>query len=457
MQRLAFEYSELKFHFRQHVIELELWQKREKLIKEIDPELQPTNQNEKKGIYETKSFPLYPLMKEIRQCRELLIDKIDGDDDRTEQASDSPSLDKTLSVQDMIKGSGRTDDHWFDLIKFLEEDHELASALQPIKGKENNIMVACNKASHHHDSAEAGAVFAESKDQNMIAWVTLRLLQSWYKAAWEATFRNQKLSASKSMDPTSSTAYLPTLELDEVDSDEDFEPEGKQLEDELDALWQDVEEENEQQHRSAMLASSTVNTIQTVSETNDFPSMATMDWLKKIDDPTPLMSLVANELQSSLFRTSHSAPSGDDVGPPVVMRSSLHYKSPTKSEIEDVVESKLDLKEFFDTTDLNTKKVLGTNTGHIRSATLSPQLSELRDNDPFRNKKRGNMMKTMRAHLQNIQSQTQNSFVEVPIGKSVSAGAIRVGQHLARTIDVNRNNSTGQLRKQAALGHSSHL
>jgi hypothetical protein len=429
-------------------VKLQQWQEREKLLNDIEPELHPTNQQERQGIYQAKSFPLFPLLQEIRRLRDLLSRGDDNQDEKSEHKSESSSVGKTPSVYELLKsGTQSTEDDWFDIKNFVTEDPDLKMALETIGSKENNILVSCNKATHHHDLSETGNVLEETKDQNMIAWVTLRILHAWFKVAWQAADQLQKLSWSRSFDPTSSS-QLPSLHIDGSDSDGDLEEHDKQVEEELDALWQEIEEGNNGQ---AVTQSMSIGTIPIGSISVNAPSESVGSWLKKSENRIPLMSLVANELQSSLLRSSQLLPSViiDDIGPPVMMCSSSSCKfgdDPAKSDVVSYIPHAQSRSQDA--------------VEQLRATTPSSQLSNLINNDPLINKKRGKTMKTMKAHLENSAQYPHHE--QTPLGtfqrgNSISTNAIGVGNHSAQTMEIKRSHSTGFIMKHDRLKFSSHL
>ncbi len=457
LKRLAFEYSELKYSFRQSIIELEKWKERESLLANVEPELCPTNQQERNGIFEAQSFPLVPLLQEIRKYREQLkcSDTLSGQGH--DGAKLSNELNSAISHSDsQSRGSLGAEDQ-FEFSKVIAEDEDLMLALEVIKGRENNISVACNKALHHHDSARGGgAIFDEPKDQNMIAWVTLRILSCWYQASCNAWNRAHNLSTVKSISPN--TITFESTEEEDHDEMEKSDHEGSKmelsLEDALDAIWEQLETEV-----SPIRPNSTAGNAEPSIHTTNFSSNV---WLKTTESPVPLMALVANEMQASLV--SHGVPvPTNDIGPPVVMRSSIHSKSPSKNTTEGQV-SGITLQEFFEHDLLQKDKSSGVMFGQVRSSTMSPQLSDLLSNDPLMKKKRSKVMTTMKAHLEKYtarehqDTEKKNEF-EVNnstnrTNKSLSTSALRKG---GKTLNINQSISEKQLNNKAPLSHSSYL
>jgi hypothetical protein len=181
LNRLSFEFSELKFEYRTLSIDLDRWKKRFKMLSDVLPDLRPTNDLERQGLFETQEFPLFPLLKDVRTMREKL--GLDSSlalwQGMQTIAEDDESSNFSRSTQ---KGSDEL--HWLNLKKYMDNDDDLAVALESIKGQENNIVVACCKAeirhkddcamvtsaaSHAHEAAE------EPRDQNMTAWAALKV------------------------------------------------------------------------------------------------------------------------------------------------------------------------------------------------------------------------------------------------------------------------------------------
>lgn len=443
LTRLAFEYSELKYSFRQSVIELEKWKERESLLANVEPDLCPTNQQERNGIFEARSFPLFPLLQEIRKYREQLkcCDTLSG------QGYGGAKLSNELYLA--------TEDQ-FEFPEIIGEDEDLMVALEVIKGKENNISVACNKALHHHDSARGGGViFDEPKDQNMIAWVTLRILSCWYKASCNAMNRVHNLSTIKST--SSKMISFESAQEEDHDEMEISDHEGNKmelsLEDALDAIWEQIEMEATPIRPN----SAAENSTSSIHGAN-FSSNV---WLKTTESPVPLMTLVANEMQVSLV--SHGVPvPSNDIGPPVVMRSSIECKSPSKNTTEGQI-SGITLQEFFENELLQKDKSSGGMFGQVRSSTMSPHLSDLRANDPLIKNKRSKFMTTMKAHLENNNAREYQDMEKNGFGvnnsanrtkKSFSTSALRKG---GKTLNINQSISEKSLNNKAPLSHSSYM
>jgi hypothetical protein len=484
-------YVSLKEQLRDARSELQKWHHRHLAIQEILYEdLRATNDQERQGKYSEDDLPLYPLLKQIERFRKELNlpmsfeDETSAPDFAEHIPHDESHVEESKSKQNDIAMA-----KWLNIKELMKEDEALQELLAPLQGtKESTIIVACHNAIHrsddylkvHHHSHHEGhegdpdAHSEESRVQNIMAWVALRVLHLWYetKLQQNRTYRNEDAD------------QLHFSEEEDLDF-EDRIAHGELTEDELEALRNQVD-----------AAAPYLHPEPSTSTTTQFSDPLANSWFKKAKENLSIMHIVAQETKRRLLPgnnhsnhsggnlpemgssstldgsrstlTDRSLPgSGMEIGPPVITRSALYYKDPEESQSSQATpRSKSGIAvESFALLD----KTAGKSMKKSQPVTTElTQLSQLKDIDPFGKSKKPKKMITMKAHLTQLHAKTSDAMDStassgeyhmlaghhqtMPV--SASTSALPSAHKINKRLQPQTHQSTGQLRSSHNHGNS---
>jgi hypothetical protein len=197
-QDLVDEFLRIKNEFRNNNYQRKLWTTRYEMFKSINLDLRPVNKIEKTGKYLRKHFPLSEVIDKIHEFLSLNNnpepDNTKHDDDGSSKASHAVSHQGSEII--------------LDIQNLIAKDPNLTIALKELKGKESTILTAFqddnlstkgkvaenpppntldgdedgDEAVEAEGTAEPNTVAAKAteeddRDQNMIAWVILKVSQ----------------------------------------------------------------------------------------------------------------------------------------------------------------------------------------------------------------------------------------------------------------------------------------
>lgn len=477
-KELTQAFVSLKEQVRESRRHLQTWHHRHLALQEILYEdLRATNEQEKHGKYSEDDFPLYPLLKQIERFRKQLSLPLSFEEEIIANDYTNPNPHDNHEKEGKAKQHQTALAKWFNLKELMKEDEVMKELFAPLLGtKESTIIVACHNAihrsddylkEHHHHSHEGDGAgqhnTEECRDQNIMAWVTLKMLYLWY----ETKLQQIKPNRVEELE----------MEMDEEDY-EDRIANGELTEEELDDLRAE--------------AMNFVNPEpSTASHTNN-PLSST--WFKKAKENLSIMHIVAQETKRKLLpsnnqdgghgsttsfdgskstMTDRSLPGANfEIGPPVISRSALFYKEPENKSASNtplMTSNTLALESFsLDNTGKTIKKSQSAKSGDLT------QLSQLKDIDPFGKAKKSKKMMTMKAHLHNIHSKTSDTMEiaeqivadyeeqqqhhhTMPV--SISTSALQSSTKSNQKLLNHGPQSTGQLKSnnKNALAYTSHL